>query len=99
MENNATGKIIFITPFWKESLSPTEVRRIKISLSHNSNITHVFVGPKEIDVANIAKIFPNSKFVCFDNDYFTSIDNYNVLLLSKIFYQSFNNFIELSSVF
>jgi hypothetical protein len=84
--------MIFITPFWKESLSPIEVRRINISLSHNSNIKHIFVGPKIINKSKIAEMFPNSKFFCFDNEYFSSIDNYNVLLLSKVFYESFREY-------
>ena len=92
MEVNAARKMSIITPFWKESLSPIEVRRIKISLSHNSNITHIFVGPKIINVAKIAEIFPNSKFFYFENDYFSSIDNYNVLLLSRVFYESFREY-------
>lgn len=77
------NKIYNLNDFEKSSISNTILKFADSPI--------FFVGPLSIEDEYIIN-YPNIKFICFSDLYFQSIDGYNKLLKSKIFYDAFSKF-------
>ena len=81
--------VAVIIPIYKEVLSPLE----EISLIQVRRILYnykiIFVAPKNV---NFLYLNQDDIIIRFDSQYFNSIEAYNKLMLSTIFYKTFFNF-------
>jgi len=84
--------VLLITPVWKDELSFNEINRLKISIQNNKDSLHLFIGPKSGSFKFLRRLFPNSNFVGFDDEYFTSVQSYSELLLEREFYAHFEEY-------
>ena len=84
--------VLLITPVWKDELSFNEINRLKISIQNNKDSLHLFIGPKSGSFTFLRRLFPNSNFVGFDDQYFTSVQSYSELLLEREFYAHFEEY-------
>jgi hypothetical protein len=81
-----------ITPTHKSKLSKTEEIRIRLTIESNKSFFHFFVLPQSQNSVFFRKKFPNSKIIFFDDKFFKSFNDYNLLLLLPIFYEKFLEF-------
>jgi hypothetical protein len=84
--------LAIITPTHKSLISTEEHKRLTISLRTNFSAPHFFVIPDSLDTRNISMLFPNSKFEKFNDTFFSSIYNFNYLMLDPSFYERFIEF-------
>jgi len=87
-----SSKTPIVTPVHKSEASRSEILRLKISLSNNPKVDHYFVIPQSLNTTSLEKNFPDSKFIKFEDSNFESIQSYNLLLLSRKFYEAFEEF-------
>lgn len=81
-----------LVPLYKTELTKEEHFSFKNTLNILSNWNIFIIAPLRISkwINNYKKINnANFKVKCFANDYFASIDGYNKLMMSKLFYRSF----------
>lgn len=78
-----------VTPIHSSILSNREKQRLNLTLHHNSNFEHFFVVPKSMSLVEIKSSFPNSKYISFEDKYFSSARSYQQLLMNKHFYYQF----------
>ena len=90
--NNNSNKIIVI-PVYKdpENLSAFEVNTINNSILILSNYLITFIGSERFQESYRIR-FPDTEYRTFPDKYFTSVQSYNKLLLSNIFYNEFCNY-------
>jgi hypothetical protein len=84
--------LVIVTPTHTDSISSLEEQRLKLSLSLNEGVSHMFVVPDSLRINELSKKFPNSTFHKFSDDFFTSKYKYNSLLLNSNFYEKFLDF-------
>jgi len=81
--------IPIVTPTHKDYLSAIEIQRINLTLVSNPSSPHIFVIPESISSENLMSAFPDSQTISKPHHFFTSINAYNSLMLSKEFYVDF----------
>ena len=81
--------LVLVTPTHKADFTEQEEIFLRISLESNSNLTHSFVVPDDLDVTEISEKFSNSQFKRMPKEYFQSAKTYNRLMLSNLFYEQF----------
>ena len=86
------GPVPVITPTHKEFLSPTEIRRLKLTLKSNPNSAHFFVTPTGMSFQKLLSDFPNSSILSKPSEFFTSVNSYNSLMLSRDFYSDYQSY-------
>ena len=84
--------LVIVTPIWQPQFSPIELRRIQSSLKLNSIFPHFFLAPEGLDTVHYHEEFPSSSFKFFPSKFFRSVNDYNRLLLTKNFYETFQDF-------
>ncbi|MDR2065457.1 MAG: hypothetical protein LBP85_07110 [Prevotellaceae bacterium] len=85
--NNKTVKILI--PIYKLPFDEYEQKSLQRTYNYLSNYPISFVKPKSLDISDIFKTYPKIQTECFSDDYFTSISDYNRLMLSEEFYGRF----------
>ncbi len=85
------GPVPVITPTHKESLSPIEIRRLKLTLKSNPNSVHFFVTPSGMSSRKLLSDFPDSSILPKPPEFFTSVNSYNSLMLSRDFYSDYQS--------
>jgi Protein of unknown function (DUF5672) len=78
-------KVVLVTPTHKDRLTAVEKKRLQLSLSLNRKIKHLFYIPSNIEV-KYESDFPDSEFIKFNPEYFSSYESYNRFCLNKDFY-------------
>lgn len=81
--------IVIVIPIYKASLSQEEQISVSQCLRLLSRYTIRFAGPESVKQVNS---FPQIPIEHFPDTYFQDLATYNRLMLSKEFYQRFNNF-------
>jgi hypothetical protein len=84
--------LVLVTPTHKADFTEQEEIFLGISLESNSNLTHCFVVPDDLDVTEISQKFSNSQFKRMPKEYFQSAKAYNRLMLSNLFYEQFADY-------
>jgi hypothetical protein len=81
--------LVLVTPTHKADFTEQEEIFLRISLQSNSNLTHFFVIPDDLDITKISEKFSDSEFKRMPKEYFQSARAYNRLMLSNLFYEHF----------
>jgi hypothetical protein len=84
--------LVLVTPTHKADFTEQEEIFLGISLEFNSDLTHCFVVPDNLDITKISQKFKNSQFKRMPKEYFQSAKAYNRLMLSGLFYEQFANY-------
>jgi hypothetical protein len=83
--------MIVVTPAYRE-FSQIEIARLRHSQSQfDSSWQHVFAIPSQMDTS-LLSLFPDAGIHRFNDEYFTSKQGYSKLLLTKDFYNSFDQY-------
>jgi len=86
--NNA----LTLVPIYKIELSSLELYCLKKSLSVLAGRDVRFIGPVSLALTYYSENFPSIQFIGLPDENFTSIENYNRLLINKEFYNLFLNY-------
>jgi hypothetical protein len=78
-----------VTPIHSPILNKQEIKRLNITLNHNSEFDHFFAVPESMSLVEIKRLFPNSKYKRFEDNNFSSLRSYNQLLMTNHFYSQF----------
>lgn len=81
--------VLVIVPIYKPILDESEAFSLSKSLAVLRHRRVVFIGPKDMDYSYYTYTFQNIEIIGFSNVSFTSIAEYNRLLLSQEFYKLF----------
>lgn len=84
--------VTILIPIYKEELSPDEYISLRQCMSVLSKYSITLVCPKSLILDNYFNEFADFKVEVFDDSFFTSIDGYNKLMMSKQFYHRFLNY-------
>jgi hypothetical protein len=84
--------VTILIPIYKEELSPDEYTSLRQCLSVLSKYPITLICPKSLKLDNYFNEFADFKVEVFDDSFFTSIDGYNKLMMSKQFYHRFLNY-------
>ncbi|MCL1908625.1 MAG: hypothetical protein FWG12_04570 [Holophagaceae bacterium] len=90
---NANKLITLVIPVYSPTLSDLDLFSLKYSiqvLCKKHDIS--FICPQSLDINFYSTLFPNAKFIAFDDCYFYSVSNYSQLLLSESFYKKFESY-------
>jgi hypothetical protein len=86
-------KLVIIIPIYKEQLDALEHYSLNRSVAVLSAQQHVvFIGSENLPRAYYTEHYPQIPFMAFSESHFSSIANYNRLLLSHYFYKVFINY-------
>lgn len=85
-------KSAVVIPVYKENLNKTELASLNQTGKILNNFPVILVMPDDLNAASYLKVIPDAKIERFARKYFGSIKGYNSLLLSKAFYQRFNQY-------
>lgn len=84
------SKVAIVVPIYQAQLSPLEHFSLSHSLARLQPGRAVyFVGPQGLDLSGYQTDFPGIPFIPFEPTSFNSVQGYSRLLLSKAFYQRF----------
>lgn len=90
--NMKTGNVLVLIPIYKDKLDDIERYSVEYSLSALANREIRFIGPQSLDIAYYASHYKNIPFESFPAPCFESIEEYNRLLLSKYFYDRYDDY-------
>jgi len=86
-------EICIVIPIYKETLNVFEIQSVEQCIKVLSDYMIHFVCPVELNVDFYKEKFPEIKsFTFFEMNYFKSIEGYNKLMLSPVFYKAFDGF-------
>lgn len=78
-------KVVIVVPRYKNELSNNEKISLKLLFDNLSEFPIVFVSPLQLK-----DYYTDENVEYFDDDFFISIDSYNKLMLSCLFYERFS---------
>ncbi len=81
-----------VIPIYKTELDEYEQISLRQSVRVLSAHPLIVIKPYHLDVSAMLKQYPTLEVRAFDDNYFKSVDGYNQLLCSEIFYESFLDF-------
>jgi hypothetical protein len=79
-----------LIPIYKTSIAGSELKSLNQCRRILGTHTKVFVHPAGLDLTFYKNTFPEIRFKAFESSFFNDIAGYNRLLLSTIFYESFD---------
>jgi hypothetical protein len=82
-------KVAVIIPFYKNNLSAYEAIALQQCFKILSGHTVIAIKPQQKELPGGANAYPFFKTVSFADDYFSSVQGYNRLMLDASFYQAF----------
>ncbi|MFT6881107.1 MAG: hypothetical protein ACI9QN_000835 [Arcticibacterium sp.] len=82
--------IEILIPIYKTSISGNELKSLNQCRKVLGIHSKTFIHPEGLDLTFYKESFPEIKFKAFDSTFFNGIAGYNRLLLSPIFYKSFD---------
>ncbi len=83
---------IVVIPIYKQFATDEETHNLASSLSHLCRYQITWVAPRDLDISFYKLRFGITQHQTFDPKYFASISSYSELLLSKTFYQQFDDY-------
>ncbi|MDD3079175.1 MAG: DUF5672 family protein [Paludibacter sp.] len=87
--------IAIVIPLYKEDINEDEQKSLEQALMIFANRHIIFVSPKDFDFFEFKKKFLGKNdctSIIFDSEYFESVEAYNLLMLSKLFYLQFSSY-------
>lgn len=87
--DTAKASAAVIIPVYKTDISDEEMISLKQVSSVLKHYPIVFIAPNGLDLSIYRDIVPNCKYQYFAKKFFASINGYNSLMLSKVFYYHF----------
>jgi len=91
MFNIINNQCIVIFPVYKK-IDEQEKKAIRQGIRMTAGFNHVFIAPESFVFDFSFDEFTSVAIIRFDNSYFKGIKGYNRLMLSKEFYERFQNF-------
>jgi hypothetical protein len=82
-------EVAIVIPVYKNEPSETEILSYRQCTNVLGNNDIVIVTSPEVNLSAYLEIYPDFKVEYFDSSYFQSIEGYNKLMLSKMFYSRF----------
>ncbi|WP_291115415.1 DUF5672 family protein [Empedobacter sp. UBA7248] len=92
---NNLKKVGIVVPIYRDFLDEFEKKSLKSITQHFNDFEIIFAAPKGLSTSRYSSYFNKIKHLrieYFSSNCFDSIDAYNQLLLSKEFYQTFEEF-------
>lgn len=80
---------VIIIPFYKDQLTENEEVSLRQCFKVLSNYPIIAIKPNSLDLTFITEDLPFTDVVSFDDFYFKSVNGYNQLMLSSLFYRTF----------
>jgi hypothetical protein len=90
-ENNRVPSLVIVIPIYKVEFDLEEQRLVDRMFAVFSKRELTLVGPESIDLGYYKERYPSAKFITFQSTYFESVHGYSRLLLSKAFYEAFDD--------
>lgn len=85
-------KILVLIPIYKNKLDDIERYSVEYSMSTLASREIRFIGPEILNIEHYASHYKEISFDSFPAPYFESIVEYNRLLLSKSFYERYDDY-------
>lgn len=94
MKRGDKEQVIITVPVYKPDLTTDEQESLMQLFSVLSNHPICLFTYKELDLGKYNELLAGNKFtiVYFESDYFKDINGYNLLMRSKLFYESFSHY-------
>jgi hypothetical protein len=87
MKQNQLVKVVI--PIYKNNLNGDESRALQQCCKILFRYPIVIVKPESLNIHAILQAYPQLETENFDDDFFTNLEAYNVLMLSPLFYKRF----------
>lgn len=87
-----THSIAIVTPLYKKNPSEAELASLRHSFGVLCRRKRFIVAPDGLDLSEYGEVLNGCKIMQLDARHFISVASYNRLMLSKYFYQLFQNF-------
>lgn len=87
-----SSNVIVVVPVYKPELNALEQYSLDQSLAALVGRKFMFIGPVNLNWDYYLLRYPQASFMGLENDFFSSIQGYNKLLLSAAFYQLFDEY-------
>ncbi|MDR0829448.1 MAG: hypothetical protein LBN95_04970 [Prevotellaceae bacterium] len=88
---NCQTLVKVVIPIYKNKINSDERKSLEQCCKVLSAYSIVFVKPQSLDVENLQKEYPQIEIENFADHYFTTLVNYNRLMLSSEFYSRFSD--------
>ncbi len=85
-------EVIIIIPLHTNRIRPEEMQSLARCMEVLGHYPVCIVKPENTDMSSLSEAYPGLHFESFADDYFTNIQAYNSLMLSKEFYERFADF-------
>jgi hypothetical protein len=90
-DNQSIPSLAIVIPIYKAELDLEEQRLVDRMFVVFSRREITFVGPKNLNISYYERRYPSAKLRTFQSIYFESVQGYSRLLLSKGFYEAFDD--------
>lgn len=90
-ENRYVPSLVIVIPIYKIKFDLEEQQLVDRMFSVFAKRELTFVGPKDLDVRYYERRYPSARLITFQSSYFESVQGYSRLLLSKNFYEAFDD--------
>jgi hypothetical protein len=90
-ENQYIPSLAIVIPIYKAEFDMEEQRLVDRMFGVFAKRELTFGGPNDLDVSYYKKRYPSANLITFQSSYFESVQGYNRLLLSKAFYEAFDD--------
>ena len=90
-ENQHIPTLVIVIPIYKVEFDLEEQQLVDRMFGVFAKRELTFVGPKDLDVGYYERRYPSAKLTFFQSSYFESVQGYSRLLLSKAFYEAFDD--------
>lgn len=90
-ENQRVPSLVIVIPIYKVEFDLEEQRLVDRMFAVFSKRELTLVGPENLDLGYYKERYPSAKFITFQSTYFESVHGYSRLLLSKAFYEAFDD--------
>lgn len=89
-----TKNVIVAIPLYKTTFDDFEQKSLKSTFKHLGDFPIAFIVPESLDISFIENypFIKNYSIERFSNNFFKSIDSYNLLMLSEEFYNRFSDY-------
>ncbi|GAB3177946.1 DUF5672 family protein [Telluribacter humicola] len=92
MKSSSSSLVAIVIPIYKADLTQAEKASLRQCLSVLSAYPTIVIKPASLLLNSLEQEYPALQFRSFDDKYFKSIDGYNELMVSRLFYESFSGY-------
>jgi hypothetical protein len=90
-ENQHIPSLVIVIPIYKVEFDMEEQLLVDRMFDVFVKRELTFVGPMNLDIGYYERRYPSAKLITFQSTYFESVHGYSRLLLSKAFYEAFDD--------